>query len=346
MKISISFLTGILLSISCASSPRLQPTSIDFPETRELDGRTLQLDTALLRYPFRIQVKGNKVVLFDLHGVDYYFHLFSYPEFRYLSSFGQRGEAPKEILSAENFRWLGDSLWTLDSGKAELVCWLPQGDSVHRVRSISMKRKVPRPYDFVQCTDETFLVPDYSGQGRFCRIAPDGSLMHRIGTIPAANRHQLAQRPVTYAYLWRSFVDYNSNKDVLVTATQMGEVLEIFHLKDTLRYAIYVGAQSEPYYLRKDDKGFMGFSDVQVTDRAIYAVFHGHTFKEIMRSRERGEVHPDGGKYIYVFSLDGKPLRKYVLDHYVYGISVDETQGIILATDVNQDEPIIEFSMT
>ena len=54
---------------------------------------------------------------------------------------------------------------------------------------------------------------------------------------------------------------------------------------------------------------------------------------------------PDGGQYIYVFSLSGEPLRKYVLDHYIYGISVDEQRGIITATDVNKDEPIIKYKM-
>ena len=50
-------------------------------------------------------------------------------------------------------------------------------------------------------------------------------------------------------------------------------------------------------------------------------------------------------KYIYVFSLTGKPIRKYVLDHYVYGISVDELNGIIVATDVNSDEPVVKYKM-
>ena len=51
------------------------------------------------------------------------------------------------------------------------------------------------------------------------------------------------------------------------------------------------------------------------------------------------------GYYIYVFSLTGEPLCKYVLDHCIYGISVDEQNGIILAMDVNKDDPIIEYSM-
>ena len=91
--------------------------------------------------------------------------------------------------------------------------------------------------------------------------------------------------------------------------------------------------------------GIGGFSDVQVADSAIYAVFHGRSFKEIAQNVQQGVYLPDGGRYIYVFSLTGEPLCRYVLDHYVYGISVDEQKGIILATDVNKDDPIIEYSM-
>ncbi len=34
--------------------------------------------------------------------------------------------------------------------------------------------------------------------------------------------------------------------------------------------------------------GIMGFSDVQVTDDAIYAVFHGTSFKEISQDKAEG----------------------------------------------------------
>ena len=91
--------------------------------------------------------------------------------------------------------------------------------------------------------------------------------------------------------------------------------------------------------------GIMGFSDVQVTDRAIYAVFHGRSFKDIARDARNGINYPDGGQFIYVFSLAGKPLKKYVLDHYICGISIDEQRGVIYATDVNEDEPILEYSI-
>ena len=77
----------------------------------------------------------------------------------------------------------------------------------------------------------------------------------------------------------------------------------------------------------------------------IYTVFHGRSFKEIARNAQNGVSHLDGGQYIYVFSLTGEPLRKYILDHYICGILVDEQREVINATDVNRDEPILEYSV-
>ena len=120
---------------------------------------------------------------------------------------------------------------------------------------------------------------------------------------------------------------------------------EIYNLKDST-HIIRIGEHGEPEFKVSDGygmpTGIMGFSDVQVTDSAIYTVFHGTSFKEI--ARQSGRL-PDGGKYIYVFSLEGEPLCKYVLDHYIYGIWVDEDTKTIIATDVNDDQPIVMFSI-
>ncbi len=52
-----------------------------------------------------------------------------------------------------------------------------------------------------------------------------------------------------------------------------------------------------------------------------------------------------GGNRIRVYDLNGKPIREYLLDHYINGIHVDEKKRIILAVDANDDEPIIKYIM-
>ncbi|WP_420535405.1 BF3164 family lipoprotein [Bacteroides fluxus] len=321
----------------------------DFPETKELSASTQVLYTALFRYPFRIRVQGDRAVVMDLHGQETFFHLFHYPDFSYLSSFGKLGDSPEEMLSAENIRWNGQSLWTLDANKSELTRFGfdSSGDSLLRQETVGLDKDILRALDFVTYGDSTFIIPDYSGDSRFCWVNREGKLLRKMGKIPSSNEDALKNARPALAQAWRSFIDYNPENGVLAAVTQLGEVLEIYNLQDST-HVVRIGPHGEPKFQVSQGygipTGIMGFSDVQVTDSAVYAVFHGRSFKEIAQNARRG-IHVDGGKYIYVFSLTGEPLRRYVLDHHVCGISVNEREGIILATDVNKDEPIIKYKM-
>ena len=124
-------------------------------------------------------------------------------------------------------------------------------------------------------------------------------------------------------------------------------MLEIYNLKDST-HVVRIGPHGEPKFKVAEGygipTGIMGFCDVHVTDNAIYAVFQGRTFKKITEAVQEGDM-TDGGKYVYVFSLIGEPLRKYELDHSVCGIFVNGKCGVIVATDVNKDEPMVEYRL-
>ena len=348
MKTSINILFFFLL-ISC-SSPSLQKGLVyeDFPQTQELKAKEIQLDTAVFRYPFRIRIQDDIAVILDLHGTDHFFQVFRYPQFSYIASFSKRGDSPDDMLSAENVRWNRRDWWTLDANKNELtrVVFSESDDSLLREEAVSLDKEILRALDFVQYDDSTFIIPDYSGDNRFCFVNRKGKLLRKFGNIPTANEDALKRSRPALAQAWRSFIDYNPKNGVLAAATQLGEVLEIYNLKDT-SHVVRIGPHGEPEFKVSGGygipAGIMGFSDIQVTDQAIYTVFHGRTFKELSQQSRGKEI--DGGQYIYVFSLKGEPLMNYVLDRYIYGISVDEERGIITATDVNSDEPIVEFKM-
>lgn len=336
---------GIFFSCSHPVKPRLALEYSKFPKEESLKAQTIYLDTALFRYPFRIRVEGDKAIIMDLHGMDHYGHLFHYPDFRYLSSFGRRGDSPAAMLSIENFRFHHKEVWTLDSNKSELtrLGFSSLADSLLRRETITLDESILRALDFAIYDDTTFIIPDYSGDSRFCMVNRNGKLINKMGVIPSAKEESLQKARPALAQAWRSFLDYNSHNGVLAAVTQLGEVVEVYDLKDST-HVVRIGEHGEPEFKIHDGygipTGIMGFSDVQVTDSAIYAVFHGTAFKDI--AKQNGRL-PDGGKYIYVFSLKGEPLCKYVLDHYIYGIWVDEATKTIIATDVNNDQPIVKF---
>ena len=131
--------------------------------------------------------------------------------------------------------------------------------------------------------------------------------------------------------------------------TQLGETLEIYNLKDSTHLVLY-GPNGEPEFKTARDgsgvpDGIMGFNDIKVTDKYIYAVFQGMKLKDDLAAYKQGKELEDGGRFIYVFDLKGNPVQKYTLDHAIHGIDVNEKTNTIVATEVKSDDPIIEFKI-
>ena len=141
----------MLLVSACASAPEKGIPYNDFPVTEQLSGQTMPLDTAIFRFPYRIRIQGDTVAILDLHAPDYFIQLFHYPDFSYIASLGKRGDSPEDMLSVENIRWDGNSLWVLDSNKSQITRFglSLSGDSLLREEVVSLDKEILRALDFV-----------------------------------------------------------------------------------------------------------------------------------------------------------------------------------------------------
>ena len=61
---------------ACAEVSRSQAD--DYPLLESVE---IPIDTVLFRYATYFRVQGDKVVIFDLHNTDYFWHTFTYPDF-------------------------------------------------------------------------------------------------------------------------------------------------------------------------------------------------------------------------------------------------------------------------
>lgn len=342
MKPLIIYIIFCIFFISCTNESHNRYTA--FEKSYSLTSEIVNIDSLYLRYPFRIKHRDSIAMILDLHHPEYFYHLFSYPEFKHKYSFGKRGQAPSEILSAENFRFFcHKGMYGLDANKNRLteVSFENENEPILN-KEITLDKDILRALDFVIYNDSCFIIPDYSGKYRFHFVDSNGKIKKSHGKIPS-KKHKNGN--VALAQAWRSFIDYNPNNQILAMVTQLGEVLEIYNLKDNT-HTVKVGPHGEPEFQTGDDmaipSGIMGFSDVQVTDEYIYAIFHGRSFKEIAKQSPN---EMDGGKLIYVFSLTGESLYQYVLDHYIYGIDVNEKTKSIYAVDVNSNNPIKKYQI-
>lgn len=350
MKEQISILLLLVTFLSCEYRVQSRfPHYQTFPQEKNLEAKVLSLDTALFRYPFRIEIRGRFALIMDIHNIDNYFHLFNYPEMTHIVSFGHRGDSPEDMLSADSFAFQSlDSVWTLDANKMQITRWeiVNQNYTVKIVESINLNKKIGRALDFIRVGND-FVIPDYLAKSRYNLVNSYGEIFAKKGKIPS-NQYKSENLTPALAQAWRSFIDFNSKNGILAFVTQLGEVIEIYNLQNNTHKVLY-GPNGEPDFKISNGcgipTGIMGFSDVEVTDKYIYTVFHGRSFKEIARKIMKGTPSIDGGKYIYVFSLSGEPVCSYTLDRYIYGIDVNEEKGIITAVDVNSDDPIVQFKI-
>jgi hypothetical protein len=201
-----------------------------------------------------------------------------------------------------------------------------------------------RPLDFALYRDSLFIVPDYTGMFRYHIVNKAGNIIKSHQSIPSHDNKKNALN-ILLAQAWRSFIDYNPHNGILAMATQLGEVVEIYDVNQDTIIHIFKGEAGEPEFLCREGyaipNGIMGYSDIHVGDKYIYAIFWGRTFKDIRRNVNT----PEGGKCIHIFDLQGNPISKINLDRYITGFDVDEAHHKIVALDVNSNQPLIEFSI-
>lgn len=330
----------VSLFTACMGNP-----GIKFPVEQSLAAiETKTTSDVYMRYPFRVRQVDSFLYVMDLHATDYYCHQFAYPSMEHIRSYGKRGEAPGEFLDAENIRFDADGkLWLLDANKSKLSGWSADGDSIYK-EEIALEKNLMRVLDFVPYNDSIFLVPDYSGTHRFCRINKEGKIKSSHFSIPTTKDHYLVP-PILLSQAWRSFVDYNPGNGIMAMATQLGHVLEIYNVKRDEMIAIKTGKHDEPDFVVKDIHaipcGVMGYSDVYVGENEIYALFWGHSFDDMKRSKT--PLH--GGNQIEVFDLQGEPLKKYVLDRKITGFDIDEVNKRLITLEIDSDRPIAVYEL-
>lgn len=322
MKNVVILLFALVLITSCGGQKKQEEKEV---RNVQLKGEEMPVDTALFRYAYRIRVQGDKAVVFDLHNVDYYYHAFTYPGFKYISSFGKRGEGPEEMISAENIRWGGDNTaWVLDGSKNRLFRYggIAPGQEPKLEENISLDKAFMRPLDFDLSGADSFVIPDYSGENRFSWADMSGNLLHKSDCIPITDEKQLKESAPAVAQGWRSFISFSPDKKLLVTVTQLGDVLDIYNMENG-RHINYKGEDGEPeFHVTSEGYGIpagrMCYYDVQVTEHYIYAIYDGRKFSDIMKEKE----YKQGAKQLRVFDFDGKLRKEYMLDRPVTGIYV------------------------
>lgn len=315
-----------------------------------LKGEVVPIDTALFRYAYRMRVQDDKAVILDLHNADYYYHVFTYPDFHYVSSFGKRGEGPGESIYAANVRFTGpNTVWVLDDGKGRMYQYsgIAKDETPKLEKDILLDKRLFRSLDFDWKDTSTVIIPDYSGENRFgWADIHSGELLRKSEQIPISDQKLLKESAPAVAQGWHSFIAFSPDKKLLVSVTQFGDRLDIYDMQSQ-KHIGKLGEDGEPKFKVSSEgyglpAGRICYYDVQVTDQYIYTIYDGRKFKDIMKL---ADAYQQGGKILRISTHEGDVVKTYVLDRPIAGIYVDEAAGLLFGLDVNADEQIVKYNL-
>lgn len=328
----VYFLLMLLLVIAGCDEKRVSIAKHD------LVGYVPDVDANLpyMRLPYRVEHNDDMLVVMDLVSDSMHYHFLDYSNLSYLYSAGRRGQGPNEIVLSTPFQLKDNKAYFMDGARSKLYTYSYSKDKLGTCID-EWKFGDKTTLDFIVVNDSNLVIQDFSGSSRLLQITKQNR--ESLFSIPGAKENDGFNAEL--AYIWRSFMTYNADLDKIAMATQHGDVIEIYDLKNRLS-EIVVGDKGMP----KNNQGQIeGFCDIKWVDNKIYALFSGRLRADLIRKSEEGNKEPVGGNIINVYDENGNLIEMYKLDTYINGFTVDKRNNRLIGVTSNMDEAILFFNM-
>lgn len=303
-----------------------------------------------MKYPYKIRVTDSIMFIWDLHGGDKFYHIYSYPNLEFITSFGEPGRGDKEFISTGGFEIDENYIYVFDTPRARL----------HIFSIDSLMHHHTRPYKIINFPTECIPVLSFAkmengyalvnsnGEERITLVDTCGQIICKKYKLPITDSVEFNNYRMFAATLWDSFIDYNYPNKTLGVVTKLGDVLEIYNLADDSS-KIVIGPGGAPGMFIKEGNASVGkiegFSDIQVKEKSIYALYSGMPSEEIHTLTEKKLKTPNGGNFIHQYDLQGKLQKVYQLDRYVDGFDLHEDKGILFTVSSDDENPINKYKI-
>lgn len=333
----IKLLTTVSLSViivitGCTNSTNYVEYS--FKSSENVSTVNIPLDSSVfMRYPYRLVKSDSLLFILDLHGPENFIHSFSIPTLTYYDSLCKVGDGPGEFVSIHDIQLEGDTLYVYDSRNA--IYMYNTKDLYHGIEK-PKKIELTDELGFLSRgikLGENFYFPIFNeaSDSRMLELNNRGEIIDSFGELPLSDSHTPIESSTYQA--WAPIV--GGEDSTLVTVTQFGDVIDIYHVKNQITEGEFGGPIFRNHNGYAIHEGIEGFQDVVVKDNTIFALFSGIDMKNTDANRQ-------GGDKIYVFDVDGNPQTKLFLDRTFISTYKDE-DGSFLALDVNSDTPLYRF---
>ncbi len=324
MKILTLALLAIML-FGCQSTPENNVV-----KEKNLISKTLEhKDIVNCGFPSALTLHDDMIVIMD-NSNSPIVQLFNREDVSLINSFGTKGRGPKELLTPSQMRITdNDIIELLDSDNCKLVYYTIKGEHIKDSSLMTSGHKIEKTPSIGRISDNTYWISNLKTEFNLEIYNDNAEKLKSLFNIPNSNEDP---------YINQMSIESNPENGIIVGATKMGDVLQIYNTKTDKNF-IHIGEGGIP--TSSDEGQIEGYLDVKIGEDKVYALFSGVTFAEIFDNEEL----LNGGKYIYTFSFEGKPLEKYTLDRQIVAFEIDPSGDTIIGYDSNQENPICEFKL-
>ncbi len=252
-------------------------------------------------------------------------------EGEYLFSFVDKGNGPKEMInpkSIDSDPFDKEKFWVFDA-------------SLYRFIKLSLKTKMIEnyipidrgiPYNSIKLSNGNVSSLGFGlTYGRYALYDSTGQFIKEVGEIPPG---KMKNTPVpVHLVAFQGKIRKCANNSEIVISSRFTDMIEIYLLDGTLIKRFFGPIEKLPIYetvkvgdnpvMALDDKNsVLGYIDICVTNRKIYALYSGRTRPEY------GQKAPYGNT-IHVFDFEGNILKIYKTDEDLFAITIDSNEELM-----------------
>lgn len=306
----------------------------DFEERTSLQCVKMKVPPVLL-YPRALFLLDDKLIVFN-EKTDTLFQMFSIPELQYLNQFGTKGEGPEEfnLPSTQAINSNKNSFTLIDCNQLKTI-------KIEGTKGCVTSIKMPHDFQYfnglIQLKDSLFCCSaGFESEHELMFLYPNGKYKE-YGEFP----EEVGNRFPTP--LMRNQA-YNS----LRVAHPDGKRFALFY-QHIRRFRIYTSEEKletdnvlniSPGEIKPDtdsEKCYIHPIALYATNRYIYSLNLDMTPQEIGERKKMPNIQ--------VFNWKGKPIKQYQLDCYISSFTVDEPNGMIYGTFVEDENHIYKFKL-
>ena len=323
-KIITMLLICIFTCLACEKSSKHYHYS-EFPNKQSISARKIaQLDSLHIASPL-VKVHGGMCCIGDVMATSgHFFHLYTFPDFKHVKSFGRKGAGPNELLSISALDMDDNHLYAMSPVNRKIYTYDLSStslDSFDKVITIADSLSV---FDIAVNQSDLFLSRIVSSSHRVKRLnMPDNKykedlIWDSLPLKPEDNFSSLCK------------IDYNPSGKYIVSTSLFGEVLAIQNIdKSSTTTITAIGKLGHPRTSMINGRkmpNHTGFTQLVCGNTYVYTVFSGAKTVDLLNGRAK--IKPT----INIYNYQGKPILQCITESQELNIFYcDEDRGELYA---------------